>query len=177
MEYAGVGRRCGAVLVDMAIFTLLALLTGGGYSIRENGTYYAGVEVGGWWLLAFFGYYIVFEAVTGWTIGKLVVGIQVVAENGDSISWGQALGRNLLRPVDGFFFYFVAAVFVWSSSKRQRVGDRAANTFVIRDHGGGRGRESVRPIAFEPLPAAAADEATYTHEQFLEDLARVKRDK
>jgi hypothetical protein len=34
----------------------------------------------------------------------------------------------------------------------------------------------VRPIAFEePIPVAAADDTTYTHERFLEDLARAKR--
>jgi uncharacterized RDD family membrane protein YckC len=177
MEYAGVGRRCVAVLVDMAVFLLIALLAGGGYSNNDNGTHNVGVEAGGWWLfLIFIGYYVVFEVLTGWTIGKLVMGLRVVAEDGDSISWGQALGRNLLRLVDSLFFYLIGAIFVWSSSKRQRLGDRAANTFVIRDRGERRERASVRPITFEePLPAAAADEATYTHERFLEDLARAKR--
>ena len=177
MEYACVGRRFVAVLVDMAVFLVIALLAGGAYSTSDGGTQRVGVEAGGWWpFFIFIGYYVVFEALTGWTIGKLVMGLRVVAEDGDAISWGQALGRNLLRVVDGLFFYFIAAIFVWSSSKRQRLGDRAANTFVIRDRGERRERARVTPIAFEePLPAAAADDTTYTHERFLEDLARAKR--
>jgi uncharacterized RDD family membrane protein YckC len=177
MEYAGVGRRFVAVLVDMVVLTVVLAVFGGAYSTSDNGTYRVGVEAGGWWpFLIFIGYYVVFEALTGWTIGKLVMGLRVVDEHGDSISWGQAVGRNLLRVVDALFFYFIAAVFVWSSSKRQRLGDRAANTFVIRGRGERRERARVTPIAFEePLPVAAADDTTYTHERFLEDLARAKR--
>ena len=176
MEFAGVGRRFVAVLVDMVVFVVIALLAGGGHSTSDNGTHGVGVEAGGWLPFFFVGYYVVFETLSGKTIGKLVMGIRVIAEDGDSISWGQSLGRNLLRVVDGLFFYFVAAIFVWSSSKRQRLGDRAANTFVIRDRGERRERARVTPIALEePQPLPAANDMTYTHERFLEDLARAKR--
>ena len=177
VEYAGVGRRFVAVLIDLGVFFVIGLLAGGAYSTSDSGTHRVGVEAGGWWpFLIFIGYYVVLEALTGKTIGKLVMGLRVVAEDGDAISWGQALGRNLLRLVDALFFYFIAAIFVWSSSKRQRLGDRAANTFVILDRGERRERARVTPIAFEePQPVAAADNTTYTHERFLEDLARAKR--
>jgi uncharacterized RDD family membrane protein YckC len=178
MEYAGVGRRFVAVLVDMVIFIVVALIAGGGYSTSDNGTYRVGVEAGGWWpILIVIGYYVVFEVVAGGTIGKLVMGLRVVGEDGDSISWGQALGRNLLRVVDALFFYFIAAIFVWTSSKRQRLGDRVANTFVIRDRGERREGARVTPPAFEePRHAAIADDGTYyTHERFMEDLGRAKR--
>ena len=178
MEYAGVGRRFAAILVDMVILCVAALLAGGGYATSDNGNYRAGIELGGWWpFLVVIGYYVVFEVVAGGTIGKLVTGLRVVGEDGNSISWGQALGRNLLRVVDALFFYFIAAIFVWTSSKRQRLGDRAANTFVIHDRGERRERARVKPLAFEePRPAAIADDGTYyTHERFLEDLGRAKR--
>jgi uncharacterized RDD family membrane protein YckC len=180
MEYAGVGRRFVAVLVDFVVLTVVIALAGGAYSTSDNGTHSVGVQAEGWWpFLIFLGYYVIFEALTGWTIGKLVMGLRVVDQNGDSISWGQALGRNLLRVVDAFLLYFVAAIFVWSSSKRQRLGDRAANTFVIRARGDSRERARVTPLAFEePQYAAAADDGTYyTHERFMEDLGRVKREK
>jgi uncharacterized RDD family membrane protein YckC len=47
--------------------------------------------------------------------------------------------RNLVRAVDAIFVYLVAAIAVWNSPLRQRLGDMAANTVVIR----------VRPA---PLP-------------------------
>ena len=178
MEYAGVGRRFAAFLVDMVIFCVVALLAGGGYSTSDNGTYSVGIEATGWLpILILLGYYVVFEVVAGGTIGKLVTGLRVVGEDGGSISWGQALGRNLLRVVDALFLYLIAAIFVWTSSKRQRLGDRAANTFVIRDRGERPERARVKPLAFEePRAAAIADDGTYyTHERFMEDLGRVKR--
>lgn len=183
MEYAGVGLRCVAVLIDLVVLVVvmmvIGLVTGGAYSTTDNnGTHQVGVAAGGWWpFLVFFGYYIVFEAASGRTIGKRLVGLRVVDKDGDSISWGQALGRNLLRVVDAFLFYFVAAIFVWSSSRRQRLGDRAANTFVIRDPGERGEHARVAPVASAPQQHAAAGDPTnyYTHERFMEDIDRAKR--
>jgi len=183
MEYAGVGLRCVAVLIDLVVLVVvmmvIGLATGGAYSTTDNnGTHQVGVQAGGWWpFLVFFGYYVVFEAVSGRTIGKRLVGLRVVDKDGDSISWGQALGRNLLRVFDAFLFYFVAAIFVWSSSRRQRLGDRAANTFVIHDRGKHWEGARAAPMAAEqPQHAAAADNTTYyTHERFIEDISRAKR--
>jgi uncharacterized RDD family membrane protein YckC len=167
MEYAGVSLRFVAVLIDAIILVVLilvlALFTGGWYSTTtENGVHAVGVNADSWPLLVFFGYYVVFEAVCGRTIGKRLVGLRVVNEDGDSISWGQSLGRNLLRVVDAFFFYFVAAISVWSSSKRQRLGDRAANTFVIYDRGDRRESARLAPVASAPQQhAATGDSANY----------------
>jgi len=36
-----------------------------------------------------------------------------------------------VRLVDVLFFYLVAAIAVWTSKKRQRLGDMAANTIVV----------------------------------------------
>jgi uncharacterized RDD family membrane protein YckC len=182
MEYAGVSLRFVAVLIDAIILVVLilvlALFTGGGYSTTDNGTHQVGVAAGGWWpFLVFFGYYMVFEAVSGRTIGKRLVGLRVVNEDGDSISWGQSLGRNLLRVVDAFFFYFVAAISVWSSSKRQRLGDRAANTFVIYDRGDRREPARLAPVTSAPQQHATTGDSAnyYTHERFMDDIDRAKR--
>ena len=181
MEYAGVSLRFVAVLIDaiilLVLILVLALFTGGWYSTTtENGVHAVGVNADSWPLLVFLGYYVVFEAVSGRTIGKRLVGLRVVDDDGDSISWGQALGRNLVRVVDAFLFYFVAAIFVWSSSRRQRLGDRAANTFVIRDQGERR-EPRVAPMASQQGQHAAAGDSTnyYTHERFMEDIDRAKR--
>ena len=40
--------------------------------------------------------------------------------------------RNILRVVDGLFFYLVGAIFALTSSRGQRLGDRAAHTLVVR---------------------------------------------
>jgi hypothetical protein len=57
--------------------------------------------------------------------------LKVVKEGGGAIDWQAAIVRNVVRLVDGLFFYLVAAIAVWMSKKRQRLGDMAANTIVV----------------------------------------------
>jgi uncharacterized RDD family membrane protein YckC len=125
-----------AVIVFFPLSIVVGLVFGGGYSERGDGYANAGVNVEGnaFWALVALGllYYIVCEALTGMTIGKRIVGIRVVAEDGEHVSLGAAVVRNLLRPVDGLFFYLVGAIFALTSPHRQRLGDRAAGTLVVR---------------------------------------------
>ena len=78
------------------------------------------------------GYYIACEAATGMTLGKRMVGIRVVGEDGDRLTVGAAVVRNLLRLIDALFFYLVGGLFALTSSRGQRLGDRAAHTVVVR---------------------------------------------
>ena len=140
MSYAGVGRRFVAVSVDGILLFVLALgiayVTGGTYAERNDSGANAGFTLDGGgalaWILGAFAYYVVSELVFGATIGKLVVGLRVVNGDGEPITLGQALLRNIVRPVDFAFLYLVAAIAVWTSPQRQRLGDRAAATFVVR---------------------------------------------
>ena len=69
-------------------------------------------------------YYVVFEAASGKTIGKLITGCKVVNMDGENISFGQALGRALCRfiPFDAFSFL---------GSKAAGWHDTIPNTRVI----------------------------------------------
>lgn len=140
-ENAGVALRFVAVLLDtvLVLFPLslvVGLLSGGGYAVSGDGHANAGVDVSGsavWLLLALFlAYYVVFEAMTGATLGKHMVGIRVVGEDGRHPSLAAATGRNVLRAVDGLFFYLVGGLFALTSPRCQRLGDRAAHTLVVR---------------------------------------------
>lgn len=123
--YAGVPRRFLALLLDAVIVLfpltiVVGLLSGGGESASML-------------LLALvLGYYVLCEAATGATLGKRMVGIRVVGEDGRDLTFGAAVVRNVLRLVDGFFFYLVGVIFALTSSRRQRLGDRAAHTVVVR---------------------------------------------
>lgn len=79
-----------------------------------------------------FGYYIVLEGLVGRTLGKMALGIRVVSQDGGRASWGAVVVRNLLRIVDGFFFYLVGLIVMLSTARKQRVGDLAARTMVVR---------------------------------------------
>lgn len=69
----------------------------------------------------------------GYTVGKKLMGIKVVKETGEPCTYGSALLRNLLEIIDGFFYYAVGFVAMAASDKRQRIGDRAAGTVVVRE--------------------------------------------
>jgi uncharacterized RDD family membrane protein YckC len=141
LENAGIALRFVAVLLDAVIVffplgIVVGLMTGGGYAERGQGYANAGINVGDnafWLLLALgLGYYIVCEAATGATLGKRMVGIRVVDEDGDRVTLGAAVVRNLLRLVDALFFYLVGFLFALTSTRGQRLGDRAAHTVVVR---------------------------------------------
>jgi len=83
-------------------------------------------------LFIIFAYLICMEAYAGWTVGKRILGMEVVDENGDKIGLSKSIIRNLLRLVDGLpAFNILGIVFIAYSPKDQRFGDRIAKTFVI----------------------------------------------
>ena len=141
LENAGIALRFVAVLLDSIIVLfplviLIGLLTGGGYAESGSGYANAGVNVGGTAFLLMLalgvGYYVVCETATGRTLGKQMVGIRVVSEDGQQVTFPAAIVRNLLRLVDALFFYLVGFLFAVTSFRGQRLGDRVAHTMVIR---------------------------------------------
>ncbi len=75
-------------------------------------------------------YFAIFENLYGATLGKLVLGMRVVMENGEPCTFGAAFIRSLFRYIDGLFFGIPA----YSSMKAplyQRLGDKPAKTIVV----------------------------------------------
>jgi uncharacterized RDD family membrane protein YckC len=68
----------------------------------------------------------------GATLGKMLLRLRVVKTDGTPISRSESIIRNLLRIIDGLFYYLVGAILIWNSPLRQRLGDRAAKTVVVR---------------------------------------------
>lgn len=141
MDLAGLPLRFVAVLLDAVIVffpasIVVALLSGGGYAESDGGYAEAGVNLdgGGFWLFVALGlaYYVMCEALTGATLGKRMVGIRVVGEDGKHLTLGAAVVRNLLRLVDCLFLYLVGGIFALTSPRGQRLGDRVAHTLVVR---------------------------------------------
>lgn len=73
-----------------------------------------------------------FEAAFGATLGKALVGIQVVRTNERGRLSACAV-RNFLRIVDGLGLYLVGIAVAACSTGRQRIGDICANTAVIEE--------------------------------------------
>jgi uncharacterized RDD family membrane protein YckC len=131
------GRRVVATIVDLiplfVIFLVLALLLGDtstdddGASATLEGA--PALLLGLCTLL----YYGIFEATLGATPGKLALGLRVVSETGGKPSTGAIVIRTLARILDGLCFYAVGFIALLATGRRrQRVGDLAAKTHVVR---------------------------------------------
>ncbi|MBO0796596.1 MAG: RDD family protein [Ktedonobacteraceae bacterium] len=123
-QYAGVGIRFVAILIDSILIGVLAAIVESLFANTSMSSVTAAVVM--------FAYFIVMEAMWGATLGKMALKLRVFKTDGTPIGWQESAIRNLLRIIDGLFFYIVGAAFAWSSPMRQRLGDRAASTVVVR---------------------------------------------
>ena len=132
MEAVGVGRRAVAIIIDSILLFVVGCLiafalgglSGGGFSL-SGAPFFLWMGIG-------LGYFIVMEAMSGATLGKRAMGLKVVKQDGTPLDWQASIVRNLMRIIDGFFFYLVGAIVVWVSKGKQRLGDMAAHTLVVR---------------------------------------------
>jgi uncharacterized RDD family membrane protein YckC len=155
------GARISAALIDLALLVglLIVVALAIGEATAEGGN--VSLSVSGGAAAVYFGlvllYYLALEKAIGQTLGKLVLGLQVVRADGSRPSvWAVAL-RTLLRIVDWLpFLYFVGFITMMATGRRrQRLGDLAAKTIVARAATGRRRSLAVPPVAFLLLLIAA----------------------
>jgi uncharacterized RDD family membrane protein YckC len=70
---------------------------------------------------------------TGRTLLMMALGLRIVRRDGAPASFGQHVGRTLLLVVDTIAGGLVGLIVMLCSRRRQRVGDHAAGTVVVRD--------------------------------------------
>jgi uncharacterized RDD family membrane protein YckC len=152
--YAGLGIRALALVIDAlaSLVVAIPLAASQGGLQASNGSFRA--ELTGVPFLvavvAWLAYMTVAEATVGASLGKLLVGVRVRRADGGRLTVAGAVVRNLLRLIDAlpyFIPYLVGGVAVARSSQRQRLGDRAAGTVVVRAHSVQEGGE---PATFAP---------------------------
>lgn len=151
VEYASVGWRVAAVLVDTAVLFGLFFLTVMVWLVvlvaqgRLDPNDPAAVQemaqeigtVSDWVInAAFFGalfiYYVLLEGFVGASVGKLVFRMRVVMIDGSRPTGVAIVVRNLVRIPEAWLLYIPAGVSSLASSRRQRLGDHAARTVVVR---------------------------------------------
>jgi uncharacterized RDD family membrane protein YckC len=142
-KVAGIGSRFLAALIDTIFITLIQifliiiiLLI---WSAQTSSTQDTQPST---WLIAFLGflasfvlggYYIFFEIQwNGKSPGKRIVGLQVIRNDGTSITLTESLIRNLIRLVDFLpANYAIGVLTMFIDAQSRRLGDMAAGTLVI----------------------------------------------
>ncbi len=149
MRYEGVAIRFVAILIDAII---LAIITGiitapfnAASSISVTNT--TGIPmvsvasnpfaaIGGFISAVIdFAYFTWLLGARGQTIGKMAVKIKVVREDGSKINYVDAAARTILLLIDAIPYvipFLLGAILIWTSDKKQRLGDRAARTVVVK---------------------------------------------
>ena len=145
--FAGVSfwPRVGARLIDLVVhyivafaagvfFTILLAAASGGHipawvivRLRHPGL--PGFVAG---LFGSFAYHVVSGSVHGSTLGKRVLSMVVVQEDGTPCRFGSAMIRELGYYVDALFFGLIGYFAMQKSLQEQRHGDQWAKTVVCK---------------------------------------------
>jgi len=149
-EIAGIGSRALAAVLDDLLVLLIVMLVAGGLAWLEETTQLISrlYELTGEnWVIAgflffayliWFVYYIAFEIFwNGQTPAKRAFGLRVMMLDGSPVTPTAVFMRELVRLVDAFPLcivgYNVAGLLAFFSPYGQRLGDRLAGTFVIKE--------------------------------------------
>ncbi len=135
LSYQGIGPRLVAQIVDTVVLIVLFFLVGfassGSLTFQYQGE--AAIPVLTAYVVVWILYFAILEGTMGATLGKKVVKIKVVKEDGSACGIGPAFVRTLLRIIDGLpFLYIIGMVLIARSDKKQRLGDRVAKTVVVK---------------------------------------------
>jgi uncharacterized RDD family membrane protein YckC len=143
-QIAGLGSRGAAMLIDqllllvanMVIYLIFLMANVSDIFYLSDSWVPIAVAI----ILVFiinWGYFFVAEFFFGGkTLGKKLIGIRVIQENGHSITLLSSLIRNLLRIIDMLpTSYFLGMVFIFFHSKHKRLGDMVAGTIVVHERG------------------------------------------
>ena len=147
LEPAGFWIRAVARLLDWVVFAFIGLCVGIGLAMvaaiaeeltgRPSATMMAALQettfiswIGG--VLTTLAYHSIFEGVVGSTVGKRLVGLHVIGMDAAPVRFAQGCKRTLGFFVDALFFGAIAAGEMKDSPEKQRLGDRWADTRVVR---------------------------------------------
>jgi uncharacterized RDD family membrane protein YckC len=125
-------RRVVAALLDLAIVISVFVYTAQrwGVELDDGKRGWSGLPALFVFLLMW-AYWFVPEWLFAATVGKAICDLRVAPAGGGKSSFVRALQRNLLRPVDFFFFCLVGFIVAMSNPRRQRLGDLWARTVVV----------------------------------------------
>ncbi|MEF8873508.1 MAG: DUF1614 domain-containing protein [Candidatus Thermoplasmatota archaeon] len=138
--YSSLFRRVGAYIIDSIILTVpfvffffwifLQNTVDGAAGLTSTPVMVAVVSLA---TSIYFLYFTILEWYFGTTIGKKLLGLKVLDENLEEMSFVQSAARNSGRYADMLLaFYIVSIVLISRSPGRKRIGDYIAGTRVVK---------------------------------------------
>ncbi|HEX9059232.1 MAG TPA: S41 family peptidase [Clostridia bacterium] len=125
-----VHTRIISSLIDCVILGIIILLA-------ESTGFIKGVFLYIFPLVFAFVYYSAFEMLFGWTVGKYLLRLRVINNKCQKPSLKQTIIRALFWMIEinpAAFIFWLASYFIARCSKyKQRLGDKAAGTFVVNN--------------------------------------------
>lgn len=143
-QLAGLGSRTAAFIIDQLILMVVNILIIVAFFFFMYGTAdimlleMSSLPLAITIIVIFlinWGYFFVFEFFSGGkTIGKKMIGIRVIQDNGHSLTLLSSFIRNLLRIIDSLpANYFLGLIMIFFHSKHKRIGDLVAGTIVVHE--------------------------------------------
>jgi uncharacterized RDD family membrane protein YckC len=75
---------------------------------------------------------VLLQAATGASLGKMLLGLRVIREDGQVAGFGQMFLRWVFLLVDAVFCFLIGLITALVSRGHRRVGDMVARTYVVR---------------------------------------------
>jgi uncharacterized RDD family membrane protein YckC len=145
LQYQGVAIRFVALLIDGIIlgiigYILIFLFAASAITVDTSTgavsigpAYYAAVALV---IVIELLYFTLLLGRYGQSVGMMAVKIKVVSEaDSGPITYGAAFIRTILLYIDQIPYvipYLLGAILIWTSDKKQRLGDRVAHTVVVK---------------------------------------------
>ncbi|MFK3938242.1 RDD family protein [Alkalihalobacillus sp. NPDC078783] len=142
VQYAGFWVRFWAFLLDQVVLSslnsilILSWFTFLGEGVQTVGPFATLTFV---YAITFFIYYALMTKFIGKTVGKMVLGIKVVSDNGQPLSWKQIIFREGIGrlfyhlQIFGFQIFLILYLFVAFVPTKRGLHDLVADTSVIHD--------------------------------------------
>ena len=141
MQYIGFGRRLVAWLLDALILgvvqSILGIFLGTGFAGISSGnsvtpttgtTMFANILS----LIVWVGYAVGYQGWTGQTLGKRVMCIKVVDENGKKPSYFTFFLRDVIGKIASGIILFIGFLMILWDGKKQGLHDKIASTYVVK---------------------------------------------
>ncbi|MCB0477452.1 MAG: RDD family protein [Crocinitomicaceae bacterium] len=124
-QYGEFGIRLLAYLIDFVTITLFAYMIWGKEVVNTD--HGLSIQFNDEKMLVPLIYFLLSWILVSSSIGKLLLGLKIVDENGNKIKVDSALLRTL-----GYIILFIGCWFILGDEKKRALHDRIARTYVVK---------------------------------------------